>query len=171
MWWVCRGDTNDTQQKPDEALAERLDESLAEGTALRSKVAAAQEELVAAARALEHTDELKAENKLLLDELATQEKATIGNAAGKTDADRQLKRKEAELEEKEEEVADLEGKLKSVTLEVAYLKDKLELVEQEGGKSKAAHADAQQQLESNHDNTVCVFEWRGWEDRVCMQYW
>ena len=75
---------------------------------------------------------------------------------GKSDADKQLKQLEGELQEKEEAIADLEGKLKSVNLEVAYLKDRLELIEQEDGKSKAAHADAQQQLESSHDNTVCV---------------
>ena len=98
---------------------------------------------------LAETDDLKAENKLLLDELASQEKASMGNAAGKSDADRQLK-------QQDETVADLEGKLQSVNLEVVYLKDRLELVEQEDGKSKAAHADAQQQLESSHDNTVCV---------------
>ena len=98
---------------------------------------------------LAETDELKAENKLLLDELTSQEKASMDNLVGKSDADRQLK-------QQEETVADLEGKLKSVNLEVVYLKDRLELVEQEDGKSKAAHADAQQQLESSHDNTVCV---------------
>jgi hypothetical protein len=102
---------------------------------------------------LAETDELKAENKLLLDELTSQEKASMDNLVGKSDADRQLK-------QQEETVADLEGKLKSVNLEVVYLKDRLELVEQEDGKSKAAHADAQQQLESSHDNTVCV--WLHW---------
>lgn len=105
---------------------------------------------------LAETDDLKAENKLLLDELASQEKASMDNVVGKSDADRQLKQLEGELQEKEEAVADLEGKLQSVNLEVVYLKDRLELVEQEDGKSKAAHADAQQQLESSHDNTVCV---------------
>ena len=98
---------------------------------------------------LDETDDLKAENKLLLDELASQEKASMDNVVGKSDADRQL-------QQQEEIVADLEGKLQSVNLEVVYLKDRLELVEQEDGKSKAAHADAQQQLESSHDNTVCV---------------
>jgi len=98
---------------------------------------------------LAETDDLKAENKLLLDELTSQEKASMDNLVGKSDAGRQLK-------QQEETVADLEGKLKSVNLEVVYLKDRLELVEQEDGKSKAAHADARQQLESSHDNTVCV---------------
>lgn len=109
---------------------------------------------------LAETDDLKAENKLLLDELASQEKAHAGNAVGKSDADRQLKQLEGKLQEKEEAIAELEGKLKSVNLKVVYLKDRLELVEQEDGKSKAAHADAQQQLESSHDNTVCV--WLHW---------
>ena len=99
---------------------------------------------------LAETDDLKAENKLLLDELASQEKASMGNVVGKSDADRQLKQLEGELQEKEEAIADLEGKLQSVNLEVVYLKDRLELVEQEDGKSKAAHADTQQQLESSH---------------------
>ena len=105
---------------------------------------------------LAETDDLKAENKLLLDELTSQEKASMDNLVGKSDADRQFKQLEGELQEKEEAIADLEGKLKSVNLEVVYLKDRLELVEQEDGKSKAAHADARQQLESSHDNTVCV---------------
>ena len=116
---------------------------------------------------LAETDDLKAENKLLLDELASQEKASMDNVVGKSDADRQLKQLEGELQEKEEAVADLEGKLQSVNLEVVYLKDRLELIEQEDGKSKAAHADAQHQLESSHDNTVCVCACIGADEESC----
>ena len=77
-------------------------------------------------------------------------------------AGRKLRAKEGELEKHGKTITDLEAQLESANSEVAFLKDRMEQLEQEDGKSKAAHVEAQRQLESSHDNTVGEsMEWLG----------
>ena len=103
-------------------------------------------------------DDLMVDNRALVDESSTGMASDMDLEA----AGGKLRAKEGELEKQGKTITDLEAQLESANSEVAFLKDRMELLEQEDGKSKAAHVEAQRQLESSHDNTVGEsMEWLG----------